>query len=243
MQIISNQMGAVHVDLVWTPESWGSARLIDYTSEDVLTSGSKVTTLYDQGPNGYDATQANASYQSTLVAGGAGGHPYVLAEPGKYYTFTSPDTDGNLGFMFCIDDPGYSKAWSYFMSLNGGGTGVARHFRKSSSYDQWGAVAGSDTALGDWASYGWWHLSSYVWQENGTANTVQIYQSGVLDRDLALTGGAGAGGTGVLFSSYFNYTGDGLPNINIYRFCVLSRVPTALDRSEWFGWTLAQYGV
>lgn len=224
---------------MWTPDAWGTDRVLDYTADDVLVSGGLVTAFVNQVVGGPNATQANAALQAAEPAARASlnGALAVLFTADAYVIADINDTATDHACFLVVDNQDATTVNQYaydaqtgrlLFSLVGGLAGYLGKYQAGPGADGW--AAGSLTGA-----------HRYGWSCDGVAGTMSGYKDGVaLAGTLAYTAMTmdAAGG----FGGAYNVS-QPIQNCYVGRMVALRRKRSAADETKWGAWTLAKYGV
>jgi hypothetical protein len=207
--------------------------VLDYTAEDVLTSGGKITAWVSQVAGAPNLVQANAANQADYIAAGLGGHPSGH--------FISPDyylVDGGLTFA--------GTAWSICTVLSDQDASAAGQYLSASASGWLHMLV--DDAVGTRRAYyttGGGYIvvtprgadTSEIVAVNGTAAT--IYRGGL----SVASGACDALGHSGAYAVGSRLTGVGAVfSLRISRYTLLGRTAAAVDVAKWAAWS-GKYGV
>ena len=211
----------------WTPEVWGADRLWDFTADDTDTvAGGNITTFYDQGPGGYDATIQSGTCPLAIDAT----LNNQLAATVSYDRFAIDIgfTYGGTSYSYWVVGHNYST--NPFQAIAYCSTGTTplvamtvpdrAGFLDGGSYEHFGigtSIVGAQTRI--------WSFTATDAKFYSPAGQVGLTRPNTANPFTTQ-------------SYLFNNAGVGLPlqNYRIGRVVLLNRIPTIDDFTNWFGW-------
>lgn len=229
----------------WSPMAWGSSRIVDFTAEEVLLSGSNVTAFVDNSGAGLHAVQAVSASQGTYVPShpGFNGKPAVRmqSELGTSQWYVMPYN----GYM------GFSHSW-FFVLEHGSLEPYPQYLTQGASpYFICEPVSATATNAGYYDG-----TATHVPLGAGTATIAprsecysldSVAHQGSLHRNGALVGTNAYVDYGVHVARSINgRVTDGsayVPGLYLHRMTALRRAATVNDLASWFAWTKAHCGV
>jgi len=215
---------------IWTPDEWGADRLLDYVADDVVLSGTRITTWNNQVAGGPNATQATSTAWALYTAA----HPSMNGQPAGTF-------EGNDYYAVALVAANTSHTFAYAGQIDGSNfkfwfdTSAGRIAMYNRYNNKWGMYDGSyrtsaiDTPIG---------YLSFMWTLDAGSGTQSVYLSTGLVATMAYTPRSIGGD--VKFGAQFNGTQANTGAVG--RFVLLNRVSVPDDRLNWFGYTMWKYG-